>query len=110
MISQIWSSNEIEAIMRFQDPNRYKRLGIGQSDNLEFHQATVILVSSNWSESVTNNSHLHSHDNMKDLNKDILKKAVKYHQVKFVAQGGFQIDFSSLEEVVLLEEYPSHTE
>ena len=27
MISQIWSSNEIEAIMRFQDPNRYKRLG-----------------------------------------------------------------------------------
>ena len=27
---------------------------------------------------------------MEDLNKDILKKAVKYHQVKFVAQGGFQ--------------------
>ena len=44
MISQIWSSNEIEAIMRFQDPNRYKRLGIGQSDNLKFHRATVILV------------------------------------------------------------------
>ena len=33
MISQIWSSNEIEAIMRFQDPNRYKRLGKGHSDH-----------------------------------------------------------------------------
>ena len=35
MISQIWSSNEIEAIMRFQDPNRYKRLGKGHLDHLE---------------------------------------------------------------------------
>ena len=35
MISQIWSSNEIEAIMRFQDPNRYKRLGKGHSDHSE---------------------------------------------------------------------------
>ena len=38
MISQIWSSNEIEAIMRFQDPNRYKRLGKGHSDHSEIRQ------------------------------------------------------------------------
>ena len=34
---------------------------------------------------------LRGHDNMKDLNEDILKKAVKYHQVKFVAQDAFQL-------------------
>ena len=34
---------------------------------------------------------LRGHDDMKDLNKDILKKAVKYHQVKFVAQDAFQL-------------------
>ena len=34
---------------------------------------------------------LRDQDNMKDLNKDILKKAVKYHQVKFVAQEAFQL-------------------